>query len=129
MNFEDINIFGKKSLGDLFKDIYNNQKKTEQQISDMIMALKPFIQTASDATLIVPLIKEYMEVKVKNDEHLVKMAAIVQRAIGTSTKSNTSSDGDVTISEEEKNQLLETLNDMESQQKLIAEKIKEPNQE
>jgi hypothetical protein len=81
-NFES-NIFGKKKFSDLLKEIYDNQKKKEAQISALIGELKPLINDIGDATLIVPLIKEYMELGIKNDEQLVKMATIVQRALAS----------------------------------------------
>jgi hypothetical protein len=96
------NIFGKKKLSDIFEEIYNNQKKKEVQISALIGELKPLINDIGDATLIVPLIKEYMELGLKNDEQLIKMATIVQRALA----SEQSDDGNFGMTEEEKAQLL-----------------------
>ena len=64
----DANIFGKKKFSDILQEIYNNQKKKEAQISALIGELKPLITDIGDATLIVPLIKEYMELGLKNDE-------------------------------------------------------------
>ena len=96
------NIFGKKKFSDLLKEIYDNQKKKEAQITALIGELKPLINDIGDATLIVPLIKEYMELGIKNDEQLVKMATIVQRALA-SGKSEEDSFG---MTEEEKQQLL-----------------------
>jgi hypothetical protein len=98
----DSNIFGKKKFSDLLKEIYDNQKKKEAQITALIGELKPLINDIGDATLIVPLIKEYMELGIKNDEQLVKMATIVQRALA-SGKSEEDSFG---MTEEEKQQLL-----------------------
>jgi hypothetical protein len=98
----DSNIFGKKKFSDLLKEIYDNQKKKEAQITALIGELKPLINDIGDATLIVPLIKEYMELGIKNDEQLVKMATIVQRALA-SGKSEEDSFG---MTEEEKKQLL-----------------------
>jgi methanogenic corrinoid protein MtbC1 len=98
----DSNIFGKKKFSDLLKEIYDNQKKKETQISALIGELKPLINDIGDATLVVPLIKEYMELGIKNDEQLVKMATIVQRALA----SNKSENEDFGMTEEEKNQLL-----------------------
>ena len=72
-------IFDDKSFGDLLKEIHSNQKKKSTQIASMIAELRPLIQSLGDATVVVPLIKEYMEISVKNDDHLIKMAAIVQR--------------------------------------------------
>ncbi len=76
----DSNIFGKKKFSDLLKEIYDNQKKKEAQITALIGELKPLINDIGDATLIVPLIKEYMELGIKNDEQLIKMVNIAQRA-------------------------------------------------
>jgi hypothetical protein len=75
------NVFGKKKFSDILKEIYDNQKKKEQQITALIGELKPLINDIGDATLIVPLIKEYMELGIKNDEQLIKMATIIQRAL------------------------------------------------
>jgi len=76
-------VFGKKSFSSLLEEIYENQKKKDKQISTLISELKPLINEIGDATLIVPLIKEYMEIGVKNDDLLVKMAALAQRAIAS----------------------------------------------
>ena len=63
MSSLDKNIFGKKKLSDIFQEIYNNQKKKEEQISALINELKPLINDIGDATLIVPLIKESLPLK------------------------------------------------------------------
>ena len=98
----DKNIFGGKNFADILEEIYNNQKKKEEQISTLISELKPLIQDIGDATLVVPLLKEYLEISVKNDEQLIKMATIAQRAI----QNEGSDDGNFGMTEEEKQQLL-----------------------
>ena len=78
-------IFDDKSFSDLLKEIHGNQKKKAKQIGQLITELKPMMTSIGDATVIVPLIKEYMDISVKNDDALLKMAAIVQRlSTGTS---------------------------------------------
>ena len=94
-------IFGKKTFSDILEEIYNNQKRREGQVTALISELKPLVNEIGDATLIVPLIKEYMEIGVKNDEQLIKMATIIQRAV-----QNTSEDGTLGITEEEKDALM-----------------------
>jgi hypothetical protein len=89
------------------EEIYNNQKKKDQQVYALISELKPLISDIGDATLVVPLIKEYMEISVKNDDILIKMAALAQRAMAT-----VSADGSLTISDEEKDQLLAAMNEL-----------------
>ena len=72
-------IFREKTLSDLFSEIYDNSKETKGQVKGLIGELKPLIENIGDATLIVPMIKEYMEIGVKNDEHLIKLATVIQR--------------------------------------------------
>jgi hypothetical protein len=107
MSSLDSDIFGDKKLKDLFQEIYNNQKKKEKQISSLIEELKPLIDDIGDATLVVPLIKEYLEIGVKNDEQLIKMATIIQRCLNNNNDGGESS---YLISEEEKTQLLGEIN-------------------
>ena len=94
-------IFDNKTFSDLLKEIHTNQKKKGKQIGQLIAELRPLIQNLGDATVVVPLIKEYMEVSVKNDDHLLKMAAIIQRL---STGNSVNGTGDM-LTEEELNQL------------------------
>jgi type I restriction-modification system DNA methylase subunit len=75
----DTTIFGKKTVSDVLKEIYDNSRTKDKQINGLIGELKPLIENIGDATLVVPMIKEYLEVGVKNDEHLIKMVALVQR--------------------------------------------------
>ena len=97
-------IFKKKKFSDILSEIYDNQKKKEAQITGLISELKPLINDIGDATLIVPLIKEYMEIGVRNDEQLIKMATIVQRALNNSNNENP-----LGITEEEKEELMAEL--------------------
>jgi hypothetical protein len=97
-------VFGNKKFSDLLEEIYNNQKRREAQVTALISELKPMVSDIGDATLIVPLIKEYMEIGVKNDDALIKMATLVQRALNSSNE-----DGGLGISDEEKAQLLEEM--------------------
>lgn len=100
----DTEIFGSKKFSDLLKDIYENQKKKDRQINLLIADLKPLITNISDAALLVPVIKDYMEVSVKNDEHLVKMAAVVQRMV-----SNKNEEGSSFLTDDEKDALLKEI--------------------
>jgi len=80
-------IFDDKSFSDLLKEIHKNQSKKSKQLASLIAELRPLITNLGDATVVVPLIKEYMEISVKNDEQLIKMAAIVQRLSTGATSS------------------------------------------
>ena len=98
-------IFKEKKFSDLLEEIYENSKTKEKQIAALISELKPLITDIGDAVLVVPLIKEYMEIGVKNDEQLIKMATIVQRALNNSG----GDEGGFGISDAEKQQLLQEI--------------------
>ena len=103
MNEEEKEIFEGKTFDGLLKDIYNNSKRKETQIQILITELKPMIKNIGDAVIIVPLIKDYMEIAVKNDDALIKMAGIVQRAQQRSGSGDL--DG-LLLTEQEKEQLM-----------------------
>jgi|TARA_R110000823_G_scaffold239270_1_gene364498 hypothetical protein len=105
-------VFKGKNFSDLLSDIYTNAKKKELQINSLIKDLQPMIRNIGDATVIVPLIAEYMDISVKNDDHLIKMAAIVQRAMA---RSATDTANGVLLTDEEKRQLLDTVNQIEAE--------------
>ena len=94
-------IFDDKSFSDLLKEIHKNQSKKSKQLASLIAELRPLITNLGDATVVVPLIKEYMEISVKNDDQLIKMAAIVQRL---STGASSTGEGGL-LTEEEMEQL------------------------
>jgi predicted transcriptional regulator YheO len=96
-------IFKGTSFSDLMSDVYHNSKKKDRQMNQLIASLQPLIKNASDATVVMPLIKDILDVSIKNDDHLVKLTAIVQRYISTK---QTITGADSLLSEEEKQQLL-----------------------
>ena len=102
-------IFGKKKFSDILGEIYDNQKKKETQITALISELKPLISDIGDATMIVPLIKEYMELGIKNDEALIKVATIFQRIFANEGNE----ENGFGISEEEKEQLLKEIQSLQ----------------
>ena len=102
-------IFDDISFSDIAKEIYTKKKEKDIQIQGLIQELKPLIKNISDAAMLVPLLKEYMEIGVKNDEILVKLSSILQKLIvSDSNKSGT--DGEFGLSDAEKKQLLSEAN-------------------
>ena len=91
-NFDDITLFGSTSLSDIFKQIHRNNKDTDKQINDLIDTLKPLASSnAGSAVMLMPTVKDLIDVNVKNNEQLIKMAGIAQRAAttGASTSQDT----------------------------------------
>jgi len=109
MNFND-DIFGSKKFSDLLKDIYDNQKKKDRQINLLIADLKPLINNISDAAVLIPVIKDFMEVSIKNDEHLVKLAAVIQRSLGAKGEESASF-----LTDEEKEALLKGIEEIQKE--------------
>lgn len=101
---KDSYLFDDKSFSDLIRDVYNNTKKKENQINTLIDQLKPLIKNMTDASLMVPLIKEYLEISVKNDDNLVKLTAIIQRLLVVSSKSDKGDE--LGLTEAERDQLM-----------------------
>ena len=102
---KDSILFDDKSFSDLLRDVYNNTKKKENQINSLIDQLKPLIKNMTDASLMVPLIKEYLEISVKNDDNLVRLTGIIQRLLVVNSKVATGDE--LGLSEAERKQLLE----------------------
>jgi hypothetical protein len=107
----DQEIFGSKKFSDLLKDIYDNQKKKDRQINLLIADLKPMLNNISDAAILVPAIKDFMEVGVKNDEHLVKLAAVIQRAMNEKGEESSSF-----LTDDEKEALLKGIQEIQEEQ-------------
>ena len=117
----DYEIFDGKSLSSLFKDIYENTQFNRKQLDVLTKELVQFIKDGDTAVQIVPMIKEYLEINVKNDDQLVKMAGIVQRLI--SAEGKVGSEDEFGLSEEEKTQLLSGIEDMVEDIQVESDKI------
>jgi hypothetical protein len=109
MDFNEINIYGKTNLSTVLKEIHKNAQDKEKELKQLISDLKPYIHTAGDAIILIPLISKYMEISIKNDDNLIKMVGIVQRAYNSATKSNSD---DLQLTDDEKEQLLKSVQDL-----------------
>ena len=117
-NFDDVTVFDGMSLSDLFKKIHKNNKDIDKQIGDFIDTMKPMATAnAGSATMLMPTVKDLIDVNVKNNEQLIKMAAIAQRA--ATVNANSSVD---LINMDEINALLEEQKAVQEQgQKLLEQ--------
>ena len=116
-------IFEGKTFQDLTKDIYDNVKNKKIQLDSLVKEIHSFVRTIDDAIIIAPVIKEIMDVSVKNDEHLVKLASVLQRII---TKSIGGIDDDsIALTEQEKEELIQTLQETVDEVQRKSNKIVE----
>jgi hypothetical protein len=89
-NFDDVTVFDGMSLSDLFKKIHKNNKDIDKQIGEFIDTMKPMATAnAGSATMLMPTVKDLIDVNVKNNEQLIKLAAIAQRAASINANSGT----------------------------------------
>ena len=117
----DYEIFEGKSLSSLFKDIYDNTLYNRKQLDVLTKELVQFIKDGDTAIQIVPMIKEYLEINVKNDDQLVKLAGVVQRLI--SAESRVGAEDEYGLSEDEKTQLLSGMEDVVKDLQVESDKI------
>jgi hypothetical protein len=117
-NFDDVQVFDGMSLSDLFKKIHKNNKDIDKQIGEFIETMKPMATSnAGSAVMLMPTVKDLIDVNVKNNEQLIKMAAIAQRA--STINANNGAD---LINMDEINALLEEQKAVQEQgQKLLEQ--------
>ena len=126
----DYEIFEGKTLSDVFKDIYDNSKTNKQQLEVLMKEVVGFIKDGDTAVQIIPMLKEYLEINVKNDEQLVKLATIVQRI--TAAEKRVSDSGDeFGLSEAEKEQLMNAIEsdvqELQTKQDEVLESLNKGN--
>ena len=131
-------IFDNKSLSDLFSDIYKNSKNKQKKIDDLLDMVKNLVTGISEAAIVLPILKEVLEVGVKNDEQLIKLAGVIQRLL---TGGNNNGGGtNELLTEEEKKNLLKAAHvdknlandtgmDIDKQLEQLEEKIAKAKQE
>ena len=103
---KDFKIFGDKNFSDLSQEIYENSKLKETQIDLLVQEVHGYIQGIEDIAIVGPILKELMDVGVKNDDNLLKLATVIQRIMNKQA--------DVTeetslLSEDEKEELMASL--------------------
>jgi len=108
---KEFELFKGKNLSELFKDIYNNSVRNKKQLQGLLKEVSTFIKNTDSAERLVPVIKEYLDINVKNDEQLIKLAQIVQRLITAEDRAMASPGQGGFLPEEEKQQILQNLND------------------
>jgi len=118
VNFDNVTLFGNTSLSDIFKQIHKNNKETDKQINEFIDKLGPIATNgAGSAAILMPTVKDLIDVNVKNNEQLIKMASIAQRA----SSINSSNIANDLINMDEINALLEEQRVIQDEGKKLLE--------
>ena len=126
----DYEIFEGKTLSDVFKDIYDNSKTNKQQLEVLMKEVVGFIKDGDTAVQIIPMLKEYLEINVKNDEQLVKLATVVQRIMAAEKRVSDSGE-EFGLSDAEKEQLMNAIEsdvqELQNKQDEVLESINKGN--
>lgn len=89
-------IFKGKKIADLVEEVYNKHKNQDSLIKQEIMRLADMIETPGDAIVIVPLLKGFMDSSLKNDEVLMKLLSLFQKAAAEGKKAEQEDSGVLT---------------------------------
>ena len=106
---KDFKIFGDKNFSDLSQEIYENSKLKKTQIDLLVQEVHGYIQGIEDIAIVGPILKELMDVGVKNDDNLLKLATVIQRIMN---KQADFTEETSLLSEDEKEELMNALEDM-----------------
>jgi hypothetical protein len=101
-------VFDDKTFQDLLRDIYSTTVSKREQINAMIAKLLQLVHTPEEASIIFPIIQDFLDTSIKNDGHVVQIAQISQKLQSVSKKLE--GEGGL-LSEFEKNNLLRLIQD------------------
>lgn len=123
----DVEIFKGKTFSSLVKDIYFNSSHKKEQINQLIKDLREMVKDIGSATVIAPMIKDYIDVGIKNDDQLVKLSAVLQRFIAGTSAGDVDGGSGGMLTDEEKEQLLSSvkkeIDELEKNNNLVETKI------
>lgn len=103
----DFEVADGKTFRDLCKDIINRSQSKKDQLDTLISEVRGHIKNANDVQVFLPRIKELLDVGIKNDEQIIKLAGVLQKL--QSTQLETSGGADGILTDEEKEQLLQNV--------------------
>jgi len=105
---KDFKIFGDKNFSDLSQEIYENSKLKKTQIELLVQEVHGYIQGIEDIAVVGPILKELLDVGVKNDDNLLKLATVIQRIMN---KQADAVEDTSLLSDAEKEELMASLED------------------
>lgn len=73
-------VFGEKTVEDLVKEVYDKHKEQETKLNEEISRISRMITNPGDAIVLVPLLKGFLDSSLQNDQTLMKLVQIFQRA-------------------------------------------------
>jgi hypothetical protein len=121
----DTEVFEGKQLSDLLKDIHDTTLEKREDIKGIIKTLTDLVKNPDDAMMLIPHIKDFFDVSVKNDDQMVKVATIVQRLISAESYQGGEGEG-VILSDAEKDRLIaNAFSDIKAQSAIVDDSLTE----
>ena len=106
-------VFEGTTLQDLLKEIHSLAEHRRNQITTVMDTLAKLITNVNDAAVIAPLVKDYMDVNVRSDEALIKIATVQQRIMVAEKLAH--SGGSDLLTDSEKEDLLASIREEQTQ--------------
>jgi hypothetical protein len=101
----DFDVCEGKTFRDLCKDVVERSQSKKDQLDTLFSDIRGHIKNINDAQIFLPRIKELLDTGIKNDEQLIKLAAVLQRLQSTQLEASGGESGG--LSDDEKTQLIE----------------------
>lgn len=83
LNTDNIRVYEGRSFGDMIRDLENRNDRRKETIEELVDKLTDMVDNPDNAIVLVPLIKEYLEVDTENDKHKVDLMKILQKLYKT----------------------------------------------
>ena len=101
-------MFGKHSMSTLMQEIYANVKNRDSQINTLMEKLSGLISSGTSASILVPMMREYLDASIANNDQLVKLSSIIQKMMAAESK-NVETTDHAFLTPAERTQLLADL--------------------
>ena len=116
-------VFEGKTFQDILREIHEHSAKKRDSIEKLMETIANMIEKPNDAAVLIPAVKDLIDIGIKNDEHLVKIATIVQRLMTADGASNVGAVGEWVLSQEDRDKLLKEAKEAASSTDEDIEKV------
>lgn len=100
---KDVEVFKNTNFTDILQDIHSNVITKRDSIDSVIAQLTDLVTGINDMVTLAPIIRDFYDVSLKNDDHMVKLATVVQRLMSAEAGAATD---DGALSDEEKDRII-----------------------
>ena len=88
----EFEVYKGKKFSSLCRDIVSNTERRRVFIEEQLKRLTPMITTLGEAMAVYPLMTDLINASTKNDEQLVKFAAIIEKVVNRAEANGESPD-------------------------------------